>query len=602
MLGFVYLLSSFIFGFCLVSNFLKSITGLAKLAASFLVGIFIFSWLTFIFSLVFSFSNEPLKLGILGTFGVFSLILLIFKKKLWRGDLKLKISLIDLAFLFFCLIFSFWIMGKSFGYDKAGYFKVASNIFDDFNVHLSLMRSFSWGKNFPSQLPFFAGEPIKYHFLTDFTFAIFEYLGWNPGWAINIPSALAFASVLVLIYSVSQKLFGQNFLIGFISVILFLFNSSLTWFKLKTLTQIWWQGKYLSAGPFDGGIISIFWNLNTYVNQRHLVVALGLFLIVVYILLSSWREKKISTSALIFAGVLIGLLPFWHGLVFLATVIACLVFWVLTKFRKSYLWLLLIAFVFSLPQIIFLSNGRGNLPLFKPGFLIVENLTLENFVRYWVFNLGFSWLTIPAGFLLANREQKNFYLPIFSLFIVGNLFQFSRNMFHNHSLFNLWIVISNFYSAYFLVYLFQKRWIAKLAAIILLVLLTFSGVIDLMVIKNDFIHRITDAPQNKLISWIKQETSPSAVFLSGEKLYNPVNLAGRKVFLGASHFVWGYGYDIDERKILTSKIEKEDNTEEAVGLLKKAKVDYWLTTPPVKFDLPRVYEDESWVVYQILKD
>ena len=549
MLGLIYLFSSFVFGFFLVSVFLKPIKNLAKLSASFLVGIFIFSWLTFIFSLVFSFANEPIKLGILGTFGVFSLILLIFKKKLQRDDLQVNINLTDFVFLIFALIFSFWIMGKSFDYDGVGYFRIASNIFDDFNVHLSLMRSFSWGKNFPPQLPFFAGQPIKYHFLTDFNFAVFEYLGWNSGWAINIPSALAFASVLVLIYSLSQELFGKNIVVGFVSVALFLFNSSFTWLKLKTLTQIWQQGEYLSAGPFDGGIISIFWNLNTYVNQRHLVVALGLFLIVVYILLSSWREKKILTTMLIFTGVLIGLLPLWHGLVFLATIVACLAFWVLTKFRKSYLWLLLIAFVFSLPQLIFISSGGNNLPLFKPGFLIAETLTLENFVRYWLFNLGLSWLTILGGFLISSRERKNFYLPFLVLFILGNLFQFTHNMFHNHSLFNLWIVVSNFYSAYFLVYLFQKKWTAKLAAIILLVLLTFSGVIDLMVIKNDFIHRITDAPRDKLMSWIKEQTPTSTVFLSEEKLYNPVNLAGRKVFLGASHFAWGYGYDIDERKI-----------------------------------------------------
>lgn len=608
MFSLIYLLASFFSGFWFVSFFLPSIKGLAKLAASYLIGIFFFSWVTFLFALLFSSSGDPLRWGIASTFFVFLVALLFFKSKLKTLNFNLKINLVELVFLSLGLIFSFWIMIKSFNYQQS-HFQIASNIFTDFNTHISVIRSFSWGKNFPPEMPFFAGKPIKYHFMTDFTFAIFEYLGWNIAWAVNIPSALAFVSLLLLIYGFSQELIAKNLLLGFISVVLFLFNSSLTFVKffqkfplsLVTPKQIWQLGEYLSAGPFDEGIISIFWNLNTFVNQRHFVFALGLFLLIFLVLSDVYQEKKSQSWLLVFIGALIGLMPLWHGLVFIAVVITVFAFWLFSKLKKPFFHLLLVAAVFSLPQVIFLlGKSNGFLPLLRPGFLIAENLSLNNFVRYWFMNLGLGCLTIPAGFLLANDKQRRFYFPFLALFILGNLFQFTPDMFNNHKLFNLWLIGSNFYSAYFLFYLFQKGRLAKLSVFILMIFLTLSGLLDLMVIKNDFLHQIADAPKNKLIAWVKKETSTKAVFLSPEELYyNPVNLAGRRTFFGVSHSLWQFGYQIDLRKVLTRRIYQVDNREERIKLLQETEVDYCLVKKPTQFDLPKVYEDGSYFIYQI---
>lgn len=575
--GLIYLLASFAFGFWLTSFFLKPIKNLAKLAASYLLGYFLSGWLTFVFSLIFSQTEDPLRWGIYGAFGAIFLISLALIKKLSLADLKFKISQTEFIFLVFSLVFSFWIMGKSFGYDKQGYFKIASNIFDDFNIHLGIIRSFSWGKNFLPELPFFSGVPMRYHFMADFTFAIFEFLGWNMGWAINIPSALAFTSLLVLIYCFSQELFGKNILIGFISVGLYLFNSSLTWTKLKSLDQILKLGEYLSAGPFDKGVISIFWNLNTYLNQRHLIFSLGLFLAVSLVLLDVWKNKKPKLAGLIFTGCLVGLLPLWHGLVFVATIIVVLGFWLLAKFKKEYFYVLAVAFFFFLVQFLFLLGPGSGVPFLRPGFLAAGNLTPVNFFTYWFFNLGLSWIIIFAGFLFSSPKQRQFYLPFLGLFIIGNVFQFSRNMFHNHSLFNIWIIISNFYSAYFLANIFRKKWEFKLLGLVFLFFLTFSGVIDLFVIKNDFIHKIADIKQSKIIKLIEENTSPHSVYFTGEEeLYSPAILAGRRIYLGASHFVWGYGYPINERKTLTIKVANNDNKREALKILQDAGIDYWL--------------------------
>ena len=50
-------------------------------------------------------------------------------------------------------------------------------------------------------------------------------------------------------------------------------------------------------------------------------------------------------------------------------------------------------------------------------------------------------------------------------------------------------------------------------------------------------------PLNPDILWIKNHTSPDAVFLNSSFLYHPASLAGRKIFAGWPYFTWGVGYN-----------------------------------------------------------
>lgn len=597
MLAIFYLFFSFLLGLLVINAFLPKMKILTRLAASFLIGIFLITWLTFLFSLLFSFTTDPLQWGIRVSF----LILLVIGLVLKKSRPKLTMPAVQFFFLALVLLVSGWLMRKSFGYTHS-HFLIASNIYDDFNIHLGVMRSFSWGENFPAQLPFFAGGSIRYHFMTDFLFGVLEFLGLNPGWAINLPCFLAFASLLIFIFALSQKLVGGRFWLGLFSAILSLFNSSLTFVKFfqrlplswQTPKQVWRLGRYLSAGPFDGGIISIFWNLNTFLNQRHLIFSSAMFLLVIDLLLIAKENKR---SALIFlAGFLTGFLPAWHGLVFLATFLTGLYL-----SRRQWLLFLWPALILGLPQVFWLSGQVSRLPQWRPGFLVSENLSLVNIGRYWIQNLGLSLFLVPWGLWLAGKNRR-LLLPIGLLFGLPNLFQFTANIFHNHSFLNLGIILANFYSALVLSRLWQKNWSSKILALALLFFLTFSGVFDLMVIKNDFIHQIADYPQDELIAWIKEETSPQAVFMSPDQPYQAPTLAGRKVFLSTSHFVWGYGYQVEPRKILTNKVYDSDNEEEVRKLLKQAEVDYWLTNTRVQFNFAKVYEDEKQIVYQVAQN
>ena len=70
------------------------------------------------------------------------------------------------------------------------------------------------------------------------------------------------------------------------------------------------------------------------------------------------------------------------------------------------------------------------------------------------------------------------------------------------------------------------------------------------------------------------------------------------VYLGAEHFVWGYGYDIIPRQSLTKLITGQDNNRQKINVINQIPADYWWTTQAVS-ELPKVYQDERGILYQI---
>ena len=120
-------------------------------------------------------------------------------------------------------------MWRTFQYHNHTFY-ISAKVWSDFAAHLPLIRSFSWGQNWPPEYPLFPGEPIRYHFLFYFLVGQLEKLGLPLDWALNLPSALGFGGLLTIIYLFSKFIF-QSSLTGFLAVILFLFNSSLSFLE-----------------------------------------------------------------------------------------------------------------------------------------------------------------------------------------------------------------------------------------------------------------------------------------------------------------------------------------------------------------------------------
>jgi len=476
-------------------------------------------------------------------------------------------------------------MNKSFGYDDESHsFRIARHQIGDFGLHLSLIRSFSWGNNFTTESPFFPSKPLPYHYYFDLLVGFLERDGLRIDIAFNGLSILFFTMLLFLIYKLPQLIFVKNKLLGLLSVALFIFHSNFTFidfFKekglsLSTFREFWLLPDYIHKGPFDGSIISIFFTLNVYLNQRHLIAALAISLAILYFLLSKLiKTQKISYRTLILLGLIFGFLSRVHTLTFFSTAIVVFSLFVLFKRVRLILPFFIPAitvFSFHLKDII---GQNVNHILFNPGFLSEKPLSLINFSSFWLMNLGIALILIPCGFFISGKKQKLVFLSFLPLFIIGNIFQLSFLINHNHSMFNYFLVIASFYIAYFLltILLKYKNFIGKAIVIILALLLTMSGVIDLMAIKNDFQFYLEDAPSNKFMQWIKTNTKKEDIFLSKQEILDPITLSGRNNYFGHTYYLSVMGYDTTQRKLL-SKTFFEARDLETLDKMRQEKIQY----------------------------
>lgn len=488
----------------------------------------------------------------------------------------------ELLFFILLFLFSWFLMIKTFKINAEGNLEIATKVWSDFAATIPLVRSFSLGINFPPQYPVFAGPPIRYHFLFFTVAGFLEKVGVPLDWALNSVSAFSFFLLTIFIYLLAKEIFKKRS-IAMISVILFLFNGSLSFLEFfrqhplstNTLVNIVENDTFPSFGPYDGKTVSAFWSLNIFTNQRHLAFAYASFLALILIIYKLAKTPKKSTYlGAVTLGLVIGVFPFIHLAVFGMMGIALLTFFVVyPKLRSKIILTGSFALALAVPQILYMGKSSVEISLFNPGYL-VENLNISSFLKYWFLNLGLLIIIFPLGFILANKKQRKVVLPFFSLLLIGNLFQFSVEMSANHKFFNLFVIGANIFIAFFLVYLWKEKLYGKLLVPILFLLLTLSGIIDIFPIFNDRHIEIKDFPNDPSVTFILEKTPKDAVFLNSSFLYDPASLAGRKIYLGWPYFSWSAGYNTDGRFNDMQEFLAADNKDYLCGALINDGIDY----------------------------
>lgn len=511
-----------------------------------------------------------------------------------------KGKIIEIIFFILLFAFSWWLMWKTFRINKSGNLEIATKVWSDFAATIPLIRSFSFGQNWPPQYPIFAGPPIRYHFVFFAIVGLLEKVGVPLDWALNSLSILSFFLLLLAIYFLTKAIFKSRFT-SMVACILFLFNGSFAFvdfFKkyplsIHSLTDILHHDSFLAFGPYYGNkIISAFWSLNIYTNQRHLALAYAVFLLLILaIYKASQKDNKLGFNKTLLWGIIIGLFPFIHLPVF-AMIEATLfiLFVIYPHLRKNILAIVAVSVIIALPQMMYMGNSNYQGNLFHPGYLI-ENLNFLSFIKYWFLNLGLVTILAPVGFILAKSPQRKVILPFLTLFIIGNLFQFSPEIAGNHKFFNLFIIGANIFAAYSIYNLWKHSLIGKTAAIFYLILMTFSGIIDIFPIKNDGYVEIKDGKNNDVQQFIINNTPKDSVFLNASYVYNPASLAGRKIFLGWPYFVWGTGYDSNKRYKIMESIFQNNNKDDVCKLSIINKTDFITLEDINDPNLPRINLD-----------
>ena len=525
--------------------------------------------------------------------------------------------------IFFLISFTFF--QSTFWYESGSFF-IKSKLWSDFAAHIPLIRSFSLGNNFLPEYPFFAGEKISYHFLFYLLVAGLEKIGFQIDFALNFFSAFGSALLLTTIVGLGQYFF--SFSAGLLAVVLFLFNGSLSFIEFfiknpvsgfsEGVEKIVTQKQFISFGPWDGGAISAFWNLNIFTNQRHLAMGLGVLFFLIYIFENRFKNKKIffSKKEMLFLGLSIILLPLLHQASFAFLAIYLLISFLQKrkKFsKKSFIFLSIVGIISSA---IYLFWGSSFTPVFQLGFLAKEK-TFLSMLNYWFNNFGLYLFFIPLLLFFSFRKNNKFskfktlYLSGFFVFVLAHLFKFSPDMINNHKFITIFLVILNIGVAGLLESVFSKKGlIKKIGVIIVLFFLIFSGIIDLFPILNDSLIVKKDYQQTELGRWAA-ESPKDSVFLVNSYLYNPVSLAGRKLYLDYGYFAWSMGYPDKERRqkqrlIFSESIGHDDwcslMTNEGIDYLalsmeeKKFLEEYGFEKASfIEFSAPTIF-DEVWEV------
>jgi DNA-binding beta-propeller fold protein YncE len=629
MFAFFYLAIMTVLGDALVSRFYQFVSWPQRLATSFLVGILVSSPLTYVLALVFARTSSPLFWANIIYFIVVVPAICWIN---WRAPLRLTtagfiaLKLWDWIFLGLGFAFACWLMFATLSF-RNGKFLLAFKAWSDFGANVSLLQSFALANNFPTTHPFFPSEPIRYHFLFWFQTANFSYLGLNSVWSVNILSVLSFISLLVLIATCAELLFESR-VVGRLSSILFLLSSSLYYLPFlrnDTLQALVQRTNFLPSGyPWRGedwGVLTI----SVLGYQRHLISGMGIFLIVMIFLVDKYRcrqkelvcvptvqpderpseadsfaidsanqnheqvdssvvnesstnqppRKPIDRSFLyqaIFSGVLIGLLPFWNSPAFVAAMAILCCLFLLLPFRVYTGALIFTALALGAPQVLLLRTRGTGQALLHWGYTL-ENPTVFQVVKYLGWSFGFKWVLIAIALLFLSSWQRKLFLAVCVLLAMVFTLQLSVDNFNNHKLLNIWTIFAAMYAAFGLWRVAKKGIVGVVCAIVVGVLTTLGGVIDLFPIHNDSM-LVVAHKNDRLTTWVFEHTKASDLFLSERWLSHPILFAGRKLFLGNTLFAWSAGYDVGSREAVYRKMFEERDPAKLIQLLSENKIAY----------------------------
>lgn len=573
---------------------------LFRIVSSLLAGLLVVVPITYLFSCILSFTDDGMLWGVI-SYCVVSIPLLWKDVKL-RGE-KYPFFLSDAVLTVCSAGFGIWMMWKAFHAGGDGTWYVARNAVFDTAHALSIIRSFSWGNNLPFSSLFANGFQEMYHFFFYFLVACLERFGIQLVFALNAASSIVFALYLIVGYYAVRILCGGKRFLGWLTMLFLVTHSTLTWLfavmegSIRTLQDVWRLPNYLYAGPFDQSVISLFFTLNVFINQRHLAIGIAASLWLYIIIVLLLKRKNLPIMSIVVLGVCTGLLSLWNT-IFCFLVMFVIAFVCILHNKWKYVWYYLASSVIIMVICIlpFLSNmflsvaaisSSGQAAVFQPG------VTLWSQIRYWVYNLGIGIIPFFIGYATLKPELRKNLMPLLFLFPPLVCFTALGTIEFAQKLLNIWNVVFVSLSALGVVWLWQKRGYLRYIAVLCVFGMTASGLIDLMVIKNDFAYPAVTPKMQIVINEIRAHTSKKTVVLSHQEMFHPVALAGRKQY---------YGFfsppEAKSREDIVKNLFEQSDASLLLAQLKELKISHVVLPKTPDTDvyqtaLSTIYEDEQ---------
>lgn len=435
------------------------LTLLERVAYGVVLGLALFSWLAYLFSLFYGLQYICIIITI-SLLVIFIVCFLIsrwadFSQKTLAGIINLKhtfllnkfsYSVHIIVFCFFSVIF-YRLFNRIIIWHNGDMYVGMTHNYGDLPLHLSYITSFVQGDNIPPQNTIFAGEKLAYPILSDFLSAIFLKLGVGFKEILLIPGFVLTTAFYGILYYFVFRLTKKR-VAALVAAFIFFFAGGFGFFHFihdlsNSSTGIWHFVTHLSSDYTKIPSLKYQWItplscLN--VPQRALLFGFPITIIIFTLLyrgIESLIYKNIgknnfdnnknnevtaqcdqsnlfiekipeikSWKMFLFAGIVAGLLPLLHTHSFMAMLMVAIPLGLIFWNWRNWFFFFFPAFILSLPQIISLSTnvGSGTFFQFHFGWMAVN----DNIVWFWLKNTGIFWIVYIGGlvaiFIFKKRE------------------------------------------------------------------------------------------------------------------------------------------------------------------------------------------------------
>ena len=481
----------------------------------------------------------------------------------------------------------------------------------DLGVHLSIAQSLNAG-NFPPQVPYFAGEPLVYHWFADFHSAIVaRSAGIFAVPSFVVSSAILAGALALLVHGLARTLLrGRGARrAALLAVLLVVFGGGLGWMRLVgdlangfgdlpyLVTHNSYDNSWLTEWPFFR-IPSVMGTglLVHRATTAGLPMLVGAVLLLVAGLPSArqraagWRDRP---PLIFLAGLLGALLAPFHFFFFPAF-LALALGWVLVSGRlvdraaPRNAALLLAPYLLAVPFAaapLLQAGGSGALR-WVAGWESAPTTDGPWAVLFFYFtNLGIPFGLALLALLLPRVPHRGFLaLWVLVLFLVPNLVQVSAIGFDMNKYFQaMWIAVA-LLAAWLI-----RRWPRLVIAAVLLLSMPSPLLVSAWTALNRQV--VLGWSEVEAADWIAANTPERSIFVTNGWLNSPTDPAGRLRVLTFTPYIANLGYSPDQRYALVDRIYCSGDAADAADLTRSLGATYLLDTGPPRQCVPTVFDD-----------
>lgn len=432
--------------------------------------------------------------------------------------------------------------------------------FGDMCMHLGFITSMAEQGVFPFEYSLLPGTKLCYPFLCDSVSASLYLLGTPLRAAYILPMLFAMGQVLCGVWFLARELARRRGA-AVVTFLLFFLNGGLGMIyftKDYSLTELF-TGFYVTPTNLtERGMRWVNVIADMLLPQRATLFGWAALFAVLYLLYRAvfCGEER----AWLPAGIFGGLLPMVHTHSYLALglIAFCWLVWSLGRDGLSRKWLGrwlrfgLPAVLLALPQVLIwtLDSVGGNEQFLRLGLDWV-NQGQENWLWFWVKNVGVVFVATPLALIFCKRDDRAVFSGALLIFVLGELVLFQPNPYDNNKLFYVAYLFACALSADFILLCAEKlrrRW-ARAAFLTAVMLLASNAALFTLAREAvsglpGYAYMLFGTADTQAAEYIRENTAPEAVFLTDDNHNNAVAvLTGRNIVCGSSSYLYYHGLD-----------------------------------------------------------